>query len=94
MSNPRVVDVRDAMDARPGQQQQTVAAANLSREAIEGCTCTLLVSFVPRDEGGFIVEIGVAGRGPRGFGKTVTDTLRAAADLVGEAMTRQERAWQ
>lgn len=93
MSDPRIIDVRHADNARPGQQQQTVENANASLEMIDGATCVVLISYVPKDGGGFVTEVAVAGSGPRGFGGTVAGTLRACAEPVGAAMTRQERTF-
>lgn len=89
----KILDVRHAERARVGQQQQTIHAANVALDIVDDCTCVLVLSFVPRDDGGFIIEVGVSGTGPLGFGNIVRQTLRAAADTVGDAMTRQE-AWR
>lgn len=89
----RVLDVREAEEARPGQQQQTVEGAHAGLEIIDGATCAILMSFVPLDNGGFRIEIGVAGSGPSGFGDTVAGAFRAAAETVGRAMAAQEQRW-
>jgi hypothetical protein len=91
MSNVRVVgEARDAEYAEQGQQEQTVFAANASLRMIPGASAVVMLSFAPKDNGGFVVEVGVAGTGPVGFGQTVADTMRAAAETVGAAMTAQE----
>lgn len=90
MTTTRIVDVRHADHAEAGQQQETVTGANVCLDRIAGASCVVVFSYVPKVGGGFVVEVGVAGTGPRGFGKTVADTLRAAAQPVGDAMTRQE----
>jgi hypothetical protein len=86
----KILDVRHAVQARVGQQQQTIQAANVALDIVDDCSCVLVLSFVPKDDGGFIIEVGVSGTGPLGFGDVVRQTLRAAADTVGDAMTRLE----
>lgn len=87
----RVTDLRHGDDARPGQQEQTMVEAHAALDRIDNATCCVLLSFVPLDDGGFRIEVGVAGSGPTGFGVTVANTFRAAADRVGAAMEAQER---
>lgn len=63
----RVTDVRHGDDARPGQQEQTMVEAHAALDRIDNATCCVLLSFVPLDDGGFRIEVGVAGSGPSGF---------------------------
>lgn len=81
------------LDALTTQQQATIAAANVAQQSIPDCMATVLLSFVRKPGGGYLIEVGVAGHGPRGFGSQVGDTLRAAADPVRVAMTKQEGSW-
>jgi hypothetical protein len=86
-----VVDTR-VRDPEPGQQAQTVAAAEKARPSIDGCTCVVLLAFIPDPaaDGGFTVEVGVGGSGPAGFGAVVERSMRGVAGVLGRVMTTQE----
>lgn len=92
MTTTRVTDVRHAESARPGQQEQTVLAANAALDIVHDATAIVMLSFAPKPGGGVIVEVAVAGTGPRGFGETVAGCMRTAGDVVADAMARQETA--
>lgn len=95
MSNAKVtevIDVLDGTDHLNHHQRQTMAAANRAQESIDGCRFVVLLAFHRNPEtGGWRVDTGVAGTGPTGFGRVVSESMHAAAEQIGPAMTRQER---
>ena len=97
MTRTRVVDIVDARaphvrEGLRGQQAETQMLAEHANQFVTGCQFAVMLTFVRKPDGGWNVEAGCAGVGPRGMGKLVADSLHAAASVIGDAMTAQEPA--
>jgi hypothetical protein len=93
MSGVKVTEVRDARfgaETLSGQQRETMSAAFHAEAMVKGCTFAVVLAFVRKDDGTYLVETGVSGSGPRGFGGIVRRTMVAAAESIEAAMIQQE----